>query len=133
MGGFEWMEETLLGRRRRRRIGIGIGMHRRRTKNRKSQFPKTRTRWWWRRPSRRRRRRRRRRTTTTTTTTMARNQEKANVRFDDSLCVNVLFSLRLVFFSFRLSPIVSIRIYTFAIVPLFKADHKRRVSKRRRE
>ena len=64
---------------------------------------------------------------------MARNQEKANVRFDDSLCVNVLFSLRLVFFSFRLSPIVSIRIYTFAIVPLFKADHKRRVSKRRRE
>ena len=103
-------------------------------KTEKALFPKTcRTRWWWRRPSRRRRRRRRRRTTTTTTTTMARNQEKANVRFDDSLCVNVLFSLRLVFFSFRLSPIVSIRIYTFAIVPLFKADHKRRVSKRRRE
>ena len=69
-------------------------------KTEKALFPKTcRTRWWWRRPSRRRRRRRRRRTTTTTTT-MARNQEKANVRFDDSLCVNVLFSLRLVFFPF---------------------------------
>ena len=70
-----------------------------RTKNkRQNADQQKRSRWrWWCRPSRRRRRRRRR-------TTMARNQEKANVRFDDYMLSLSFLS----FFSFRLSRFDSI-------------------------